>query len=147
MDEQDRTLINMLQGNFPVCDHPFAEIAAKLNMTEQELIDRIDRLLQLKILSRFGPMYHAERMGGRLSLVAMNIPDHDFERVTRIVNAMPEVAHNYERAHRLNMWFVLATETVHDHVTVLARIEGETGYPVFDMPKIREYFVGLNLTA
>jgi hypothetical protein len=39
-------------------------------------------------------MYHAERLGGGLSLVAMKIPPGDFERVAGIVNAMPEVAHN-----------------------------------------------------
>lgn len=147
MDKQDRIIINVLQGGFPICDLPFAETAKQLNMTEQELIARIGQLLQQKVLSRFGPMYHAERMGGALSLVAMRIPDYDFGRVAEIVNAMPEVAHNYERTHSFNMWFVLATETAENHVEALKKIEQETGYPVYDMPKIKEYFVGLNLTA
>ena len=92
-------------------------------------------------------MYHAERMGGSLSLAAMKIPEEDFERVAEIVNAMPEVAHNYARDHILSMWFVLATETPQAHAEALKKIERETGYPVYDMPKIKEYFVGLQLTA
>lgn len=147
MDELDRAIINSLQGGFPVCDHPFAEVAARLRTTEQELISRIDLLLKGGMLSRFGPMYHAERMGGSLSLAAMKIPDFDFERVAEIVNAMPEVAHNYARDHVLNMWFVLATETPREHAAALKQIEQKTGYPVYDMPKIREYFVGLRLTV
>ena len=147
MDELDRTIINELQGGFPVCDHPFAEVAARLHTTEQELISRVDRLLKGGTLSRFGPMYHAERMGGSLSLAAMKIPDPDFERVAEILNGIPEVAHNYARDHALSMWFVLATETPGEHAAALARIEQETGYPVYDMPKVREYFIGLRFTA
>lgn len=147
MDELDRAIINDLQGGFPISAHPFAEVAARFNITEQELIARIDCLLENKVLSRFGPMYHAERMGGSLSLAAMKIPVEDFERVAKIVNAMPEVAHNYARDHILSMWFVLATETPQAHAEALKEIERETGYPVYDMPKIKEYFVGLKLTA
>ncbi|MCE5181444.1 MAG: Lrp/AsnC family transcriptional regulator [Betaproteobacteria bacterium] len=147
MDELDRTIVNELQGGFPIGDHPFAEVAARFGIAEQELIERIDSLLQRKILSRFGPMYHAERMGGSLSLSAMKIPQEDFERVAEIVNAMPEVAHNYARDHQFNMWFVLATETPQAHVDALKKIERETGYPVYDMPKIKEYFVGLHFKA
>jgi DNA-binding Lrp family transcriptional regulator len=147
MDELDRTIINSLQGGFPICDQPFAEIASRLHTTEQELIDRIDRLLKQGVLSRFGPLFHAERMGGSLSLAAMKIPAEDFERVVEIVNAMPEVAHNYARDHTLSMWFVLATETAQAHAEALKKIEQETGYPVYDMPKIKEYFVGLQLRA
>lgn len=147
MDELDRTIINDLQGGFPISEHPFAEVAARFNITEQELIARLGCLLQNKVLSRFGPMYHAERMGGSLSLVAMKIPVEDFERVAEIVNAMPEVAHNYARDHILSMWFVLATETPQAHAQTLKKIQRETGYAVYDMPKIKEYFVGLQLKA
>ncbi|MFZ2300432.1 MAG: AsnC family transcriptional regulator [Gallionella sp.] len=147
MDELDRSIINELQGGFPVCDRPFAEVAARLHTTEQELISRIDLLLKGGILSRFGPMYHAERMGGSLSLAAMKIPESDFDRVAEIVNAVPEVAHNYARDHVLSMWFVLATETPGQHAATIERIERETGYPVYDMPKIKEYFIGLRLAV
>ena len=147
MDELDRKIVNELQGGFPVCDRPFAEVAARLHATEQEIISRVDLLLRRGILSRFGPMYHAERMGGSLSLAAMKIPDFDFERVTEILNGIPEVAHNYARNHVLSMWFVLATETPQEHAAALKTIERETGYSVYDMPKIKEYFVGLRFAV
>ena len=145
MDELDRALINTLQGGFPVCERPYAEVAARLGSDEQTVIARIGSLLERGLLSRFGPIYHAEQMGGALSLAAMQIPFDDFERVAGIVNSQPQVAHNYERNHRLNMWFVLATETPDGQQEAITRIERETGYPVFNMPKIREYFVELKL--
>jgi hypothetical protein len=77
----------------------------------------------------------------------MSVPPHDYERVCGIVNAFREVAHNYEREHRLNMWFVLASDDTAKLAEVRMRIEAETGYPVTDMPKLEEYFVGLELAA
>ena len=147
MDQLDRDLINTLQDGFPICERPYAEVAARLGCDEATVIARIESLLQRGMLSRFGPMYHAEQMGGALSLAAMQIPEQDFARVTELVNQHPEVAHNYQRNHRLNMWFVLATDTPQAQQTTIKKIEQETGYPVYNMPKIREYFVELKLRA
>lgn len=147
MDQLDRAIINALQGGFPVAEQPYAEVAAQLGTAEGELIARIEKLLKDGILSRFGPMYHAERLGGALSLAAMKIPTEDFERVAAIVNAMPEVAHNYARDHALSMWFVLATETPEQLLGAIADMERATGYPVYNMPKIKEYFIGLRFEA
>lgn len=145
LDALDRAIVNRLQDGFPVCERPYAAIADELGMDEQDLLGRLGRLLQERVLTRFGPMYHAERMGGGLSLAAMKIPPGDFERVAGIVNRMPEVAHNYARDHALNMWFVLATETPQGQQEAIASIERESGYPVYNMPKIKEYFVELKL--
>lgn len=147
MDALDRAIINRLQGGFPLCERPYAAVAEQLGSSEDEVLARVERLLRDRVLTRFGPMFHAERLGGGLSLVAMKIPSDDFERVAEIVNAMPEVAHNYAREHALNMWFVLATETPEGQREALDRIERETGFPVYAMPKIREYFVELKLHA
>jgi len=145
MDELDRAIINQLQGDFPVSDSPYAEMAQRLGTNESELLARIQRLLADKVLTRFGPMFHAERLGGGLSLAAMKIPPDDFERVAAIVNQMPEIAHNYARDHVMNMWFVLATEMPQGLPEVLEKIAHQTGYEVFNMPKIKEYFVELKL--
>lgn len=147
MDQLDRAIVNALQGGFPIAEQPYAEVAAQLGTSESELIARIEKLLKDGILSRFGPMYHAERLGGALSLAAMKIPAEDFERVAAIVNAMPEVAHNYARDHALSMWFVLATETPEQLLGAIADMERATGYPVYNMPKIKEYFIGLRFEA
>jgi DNA-binding Lrp family transcriptional regulator len=147
MDALDRRIVNELQGGFPLSERPYAEVAARLGTGEGELLRRIDALLADGTLSRFGPMYHAERLGGALTLAAMQVPETDFERVTALVNAHPEVAHNYARAHALNMWFVLATETPERIGEVIASIERETGLRVFNMPKLEEFYVGLRFEA
>jgi DNA-binding Lrp family transcriptional regulator len=143
MDALDRAILNELQGGFPLSERPYAEVAARLGTSEIDLMQRLDTMLNDGLLTRFGPMYHAERLGGGLTLVAMQVPAHDFERVAALVNAHPEVAHNYAREHAFNMWFVLATETPERIAEVLADIEHETGCKVYNMPKLEEFYVGL----
>ncbi len=104
-------------------------------------------MLEAGVLTRFGPLYNVEQAGGAFTLAAISVPEADFERAAAIVNAMTEVAHNYQRDHELNMWFVLATETPDGIGRAVGRIERETGYRVVDLPKQREYFVGLKLQA
>lgn len=147
MDELDRMLINAYQGGFPLTERPFADMAARLGITEDEAVARVRRLLESGVVSRFGPLYQIERMGGVFTLAAMRVPTDDFERVAAIVNAQPEVAHNYAREHAFNMWFVAAVETPEALPPVLMRIEKLTGYPVYNFPKEREYFVGMQWQA
>ena len=92
-------------------------------------------------------MYDVERLGGAFTLCAMAVPEADFARVARLVNARPEVAHNYERAHRLNMWFVLAARSARETARVGGAIEAETGCAVLQLPRLEEYFVELRLSA
>jgi DNA-binding Lrp family transcriptional regulator len=146
-DDIDRRIINALQGGFPLCDEPYRAVADSLGLDATELIARIERMLQERVLTRFGPMYQIERMGGSFVLAALAVPETEFDRIAEIVNALPEVAHNYRREHRLNMWFVLATETREGVARAIARIEAETGLPVFAFPKEREYFVEMKLAA
>lgn len=147
MDSMDRAIINEFQGGFPISPRPYAEAAARLGISEGDFIDRVRSLLEAGVLSRFGPMFHAEKLGGGLTLAALTVPAADFDAVTDIVNAFPEVAHNYAREHQLNMWFVLATETPERIAQVISEIEAATGLRVYDMPKLEEFFVGLRFDA
>ena len=144
LDSLDRKIINVLQRNFPVCDHPFAVVAAELETSEEEIISRLQRLSDEKYLTRFGPLYNAERFGGAVSLCAMVVPENKFDFIAGKVNAFSQVAHNYQRDHELNMWFVLATETQNELDKTIKAIEADTGLPVRNMPKIQEFYVGLH---
>ena len=147
MDEIDRQLVNRLQDGIPVSRRPLAAIAAELRLPEADILARIRRLLDDRVLTRFGPMYNAENLGGALSLCAMQVPENVFDEVAGQVNAYPEVAHNYARDHELNMWFVIATEQPERAAEVITAIEQETGCKVYDMPKQEEFYIGLKLAV
>jgi DNA-binding Lrp family transcriptional regulator len=147
MDAIDRELVNALQEGIEVCERPYRAIAGELGIGEDEVVERIGKLIEQRVLSRFGPMYDADRMGGAFTLAALSVPPGDFERVAGLVNARAEVAHNYERDHELNMWFVAAAERPEQIRALIAGIERDTGYRVLDLPKLDEYYVGLRLKA
>lgn len=147
LDETDRRIVNALQGGFPVVDRPFAAVGREIGLDEQDLIERLSRMVGEGILSRFGPLFDAEAMGGGLTLAAMRVPADRFDAVADIVNEFPEVAHNYARDHDLNMWFVVATDRPERVPEVLREIERLTHIKVYDMPKEEEYFLNLRLEA
>lgn len=147
LDGTDRAVINRLQHGLPIVARPYAAVAAELGLAESELLARIQSLLERGVLTRFGPMFQIERAGGRFTLAAIAVPPERFDEVAAIVNAFPEVAHNYQRTHRLNMWFVLATATPAQCADAITRIEAATGLAVIDMPKQREFRVHLYFEA
>ncbi len=147
MDECDRAIINAFQGGFPVFERPFGPAAQALTergieISANELLDRIRQLDEEGILSRFGALINAEAIGGTATLVALHAPEERFEEIAELVNAHREVAHNYEREHpHLNMWFVVSVADSEDVERVLADIERETGQETYNLPKNREFRV------
>ena len=147
LDATDRAILNRMQDALPLVPDLFAAMATELGLTEAALIARIQALREAGAITRFGPFYDAEAMGGAFCLCAMEVPADRFEAVTALVNAHDEVAHNYERDHRLNMWFVLACERPDQIEEVAARIEQETGLNVLLFPKEHEFFIGFRVAA
>lgn len=146
-DDIDRSLINRVQEDIPLDPRPFARLGAELGLTEEAVLERLTRLRDEGILTRFGPFFDAQALGGEFCLCAMAVPIARFDEVASTVNAHPEVAHNYQREHRLNMWFVLATEDAAEIDAVADRIEAETGLAVLRFPKEREFFIGFRVAA
>lgn len=147
LDATDRLLINRLQDGLPLQHAPFAPIAREAGISEPDVVDRITHLREIGAITRFGPFLDAEAMGGAFCLCALAVPADRFDEVMTLVNAHPEVAHNYERQHRLNMWFVLACEKAEGIAEAAARIERETGLQVLRFPKLKEFFIGFRVEA
>ncbi|EXI86243.1 MAG: hypothetical protein AW11_03020 [Candidatus Accumulibacter regalis] len=151
IDAIDRAIIDGLQGGFPICERPYAEVAARLAISEEQLLGRLQAMLDARVLTRFGPMFQVERMGGAFVLAAMRVPEADWQRVLEVVNAFPQVAHNYRRESErncdFNMWFVLATESADGIAAAVRSIEEASGLPVFPFPKLQEYFVEMKLAV
>jgi siroheme decarboxylase len=145
LDATDALLIRRLHGDFPLSDTPYADVAQELGLSEDEVVARLRTMLDDGVLSRFGPLFQIERAGGQFVLAAMQVPEDRFDAVAAQVNALPEVAHNYRRQHRFNMWFVLACTSPAQASAAGARIEAATGLRVFAFPKEKEFFVELRL--
>ena len=145
IDPTEKAIINGLQGGFPLTPRPFRDAGAELGLSEGELIQGVRDLVGAGQLSRFGPLWNAEMLGGDVCLAAIAVPPERFDEVAEQVNAHQEIAHNYERTHALNMWFVVSAEDPRRIAEVIAEIEAETGLSVHAMPKVKEFFVGFRV--
>ena len=145
MDALDRQIINQFQGGIPIEDRPFEIMAEQLDTTESEVMTRLSFMLDDGLLTRFGPMFNIDKMGGTFSLCAMRVPEASFDEIADKVNALPEVAHNYERDHSLNMWFVIAAESISALDNIIKKIEQITELEVYNFPKQKEFYVNLKL--
>lgn len=145
LDELDKKILNRLQLGLPLVSHPWEQLAKELKTQPDLLRFRVQKYLNDGLLTRFGPMFDIECLGGAFTLAAMAVPAERFEEVAKYLYELLQVAHNYERDHELNMWFVLACETPEEIATVLAQISAHTGLEVLNLPKEETYHVGLYL--
>jgi DNA-binding Lrp family transcriptional regulator len=145
LDDLDRRIVDTLQLGLPLTPRPYADAARTLGTDETTLLARLQALLDAGVLTRFGPLFQVERIGGQFMLCACHAPAHRLEAVIDAVNAFPEVAHNYVRTHHLNLWFVLAVAHAEDVTLALQRIEAAAGVEILTFPKEHEYFVHLHL--
>ena len=144
LDEKDKLIINCTQGGFPIVSRPFQALGERLGMGEAETLERIRRLCAEGALSRFGPVINPRRAGGNSTLAALAVTQERLEEVIALVNAHPQVSHNYEREHHFNLWFVVSASSEEEIKRVLKKIEAETALPVMNLPMEEEYFIGVN---
>lgn len=144
MDEWKRKLLNRLQHGLPLTADPWGTLAEELQSSSEALRMQVARWLDDGTLTRFGPLFDIEQVGGAFSLCALSVPEDRFDKVAALLAAMPEVAHNYRREHRWNMWFVLACAHPEEISDSIRTIEEITGLSVLNLPKERTYHVGLH---
>lgn len=147
LSEFDRLLINALQSDFPLNIAPFDELEQRLGYPAEKIMAGVNSLLERGVITRFGPLFNIELLGGQFSLCALKVPDQRYQEVTELVNSYPQVAHNYQREHEWNMWFVLATETAEELAATFAEITRRSECPGLNLPKQKEFYVGLRLEA
>jgi DNA-binding Lrp family transcriptional regulator len=110
LSDRDRELLNLMQGSFPIAERPYAEVAAEMGISEEEVLADVQRLLDDRIIRQVTPIYDTRAFGYGSMLVAAKIdPEHPW-RAAKIVNSHPGVSHNYLRNHDFNMWFTIAVE-------------------------------------
>ena len=110
LSDLDRTLLNLMQGSFPLEPRPYAAVAAAAGITEEQVLADVQRLQADRIIRQVTPIYDTRALGYESMLVAAKVdPEHPWGPA-KVINAHPGVSHNYLRNHEFNMWFTLAVE-------------------------------------
>ena len=146
LDPVDRHLLNQLQSDFPLVPQPFAVLAERLDISEEEVLERAQALRQSGVLRHLGAIFDAHRVGYRSTLVSFSVPEEGLEAAAAVVNAHPGVSHNYGREHEYNLWFVLVAPRSADleaEVADLAQRAGVARYHV--LPALKLYKIDVEL--
>ena len=145
LNPDELKLLNTFQRGFPLSSRPFEETGRMLGMDEASVIALAAGLKAKGVITRLGAVTRPNTAGAS-TLAAMAVPDDDVQRVADIVSALPEVNHNYQREHDLNLWFVVTAADRKTVDTVLRDLENETGLDVIDLPLEREYRIDLGFS-
>lgn len=131
----DKALLNLLQGELPICSHPFAEMASRLGTDEETLLSRLRELKSAGFLRRIGIFFDSNRLGYQGTLVALKVEPSAICAVAEAVNRYPCATHNYEREGIYNLWFTLLTPNTEYESNILSEIRSLRG--VEDMLKLK----------
>ena len=135
-------LLNEFQQDFPLSATPYADMARRLGIEEQLLLDLLGDLKAQGILSRVGAVFTPNRVGVS-TLAAMAIPEQRLEAIADIISSYSAVNHNYEREHHFNLWFVATAENSDLLAEILADMEHKTGHRILSLPMEQDYHIDL----
>ena len=140
MDETDRKLLNYIQLTIPHVERPFEEIGKAVGISEEEAIERTRRLKELGIIRRFGAIFVTPKMGYASALIAAEVPFKRLDEVVKIINNYQLVTHNYERSHKINIWFTLMAENNDKLEAILDEIKRKTCISDFYILRSKKVF-------
>jgi DNA-binding Lrp family transcriptional regulator len=110
LDDVDRRLLNLMQGRFPIAQRPYRHVAELGGVDEAEVMSRVQRLLDKRIIRQVTPIFDTRALGYSSMLVAAKVDPQHPHRAAQVINEHPGVSHNYLRNHEFNLWFTIATE-------------------------------------
>jgi DNA-binding Lrp family transcriptional regulator len=138
-----KKLLNDFQRDFPISATPFADIAEKLNISENAVLEAFQELNDKNFIGRIGAIIPPNQIGVS-TLAAISVPENELNIVAEKVSSFSEVNHNYERENALNLWFVVIANDAAHLNNVIEQIEQKTGYDVLCFPLEKEFFIDLS---
>jgi DNA-binding Lrp family transcriptional regulator len=127
MDSIDKTILNIIQKDFPVVEEPFKAVAAKAGVSEDEALQRIKKLREEGIIRRIGAIFDSKKMGYASTLCAAKVPKDKLKKFVAAVNSYAGVTHNYRRSHEYNVWFTFIASDEETLKKSLGEIRDKTG--------------------
>jgi DNA-binding Lrp family transcriptional regulator len=134
LDELDRAILNEIQSHFPVVSRPYAEVGRKVGLPEDEVMTRVQALMDQGVIRRLGANFTSRKLGYTSTLCAAHVPPGDLEGFVAAVNRHPGVTHNYLRRHHFNVWFTLIADSEARLAEILGEISRITGIEVLSLP-------------
>lgn len=146
LGETTGRVLNELQARYPLVARPYAEVGSRLDLTEDEVLDRLREARAAGIVRQTCGIYDTTALGYSSALVAMRVPEQRLEFAAQVINAHPGVSHNYRRNHEFNLWFTVAMPPGADLDSVIARLHELAGAEsTRPMPTLKLFKIGVTL--
>ena len=98
IDELEKRIIALIQGDLPLDPRPFAIMAKSLSVSEDAFVEKVKSLKKRGIIRRFGATLRHQGAGfSSNAMVAWLVPDERIEEVGRVMANFREVTHCYQR--------------------------------------------------
>jgi DNA-binding Lrp family transcriptional regulator len=146
LEDLDRELLNAVQWDFPLDPRPFAVLAERLGIPQDEVMTRLARVKELGVLRQLSAIFDTRALGYSSSLVAAKVDADRVDEAAAVISRHPGVSHNYKRNHPYNLWYTIAVPPGDDlqaHVDVLHRESGAHVTRV--LPTLKLYKIGVKL--
>ena len=127
LDDIDKALLNRIQSEFPITSRPYLKVANELDLTENEVIQRVTRMKKAGIIRRIGGNFVPGKLGFVSTLCAARVPADKIEHFAEVVNRYPGVTHNYQRDNKYNVWFTFISPSMEEIEANLKKISEDTG--------------------
>jgi DNA-binding Lrp family transcriptional regulator len=132
-DRTDLAILGALQDDIPLIARPFAAIAGRLGITEQEVLERTARLRDAGIVRGISPILDSRHMGlSAATLIALHVPEDRIRNVAEVISSCPFVSHNFRRDNYYSLWFTLAADSEESLCHILAELLQRAGIPEKD---------------
>jgi DNA-binding Lrp family transcriptional regulator len=146
MDDIDRKILNEIQSAFPIASRPYLELGKRLDLSEEEVLERVKRLRSEGIIRRIGGNFDSGKINFTSTLCAARVPEEKIKAFVELVNGYKGVTHNYLRGHDYNVWFTLIAPSIKDIEDVLNEISGKTGVKeILNLRAIRTFKIKVDL--
>ena len=129
MAELREQVLDLIQSGFPLESDPYGVIAAQLGATRGDVLEAVASLRAEGTIRRLGASFSSKKLGYSSTLCALAVPGdaNEVDRVAAIVNAYPNITHNYLRTNRYNLWFTIIARGPEEVARILAEIEEKSG--------------------
>jgi DNA-binding Lrp family transcriptional regulator len=143
--ETDKAILNKIQLDFPIHARPFRVLAEELDLSEEDLISRVQAMKESLLIRRIGGNFSPDRLGYYSTLCTAQVPENKIDLFTQTVNAFPGVTHNYMRDHAFNIWFTFIAPSRDQIADSLEAISRQTGVrPILNLPATRVFKISAN---
>jgi len=145
-------ILSIIQKKFPLTKRPFLDISKELDLSEDEVIDIIQKEKDNNIIRQTSAIFDTKSLGFKSSLVAFKIVPEKIDKAVLILNSHPGISHNYERDHEFNIWFTIAVDPdtklgLEKSVEILAKLTEAEDFIMLPTLKLFKISVKLNTTG